>query len=558
MGLKLIRDVGGTYRRTWYATMRIEGKLTSRVLHIPVRGKIPVDASGRFSLRIRGDDAFEKSKAAAMTALSHILDSCKDDPAHLEKIAYNKATGSRLVDVPLSELPKRWRLQPKRRGTSETWLGVADTYFERFAKFARSQDLPKGIKSATTVNGISQELAQAYLVQLEGEYSHETVKKQIRLLSSAYELWATSGRPNPFAGFFGRNDKKDEIPHEPFSRAQLDRILELTEEDPLVHALAVTAAFTGMRIGDVCRLRWEDVNLDIGVISIVTSKAKVLANIPILDERFSQVLNRQIPENGHLTGFVFPLAAELYESKQDAVTKSIKPFIARALFERELAATPAQIVDEKKKPANLNMIRDAVLSARMPAVRRERILDTYTRFRSGASYSQIQSATGRARSVISSDLHAVEMLTGESVRPRKALGTGSKIDLLRLTQKNRERGCHAASLYGWHSFRTTFVTLAIEAGISPTDIGQIVGHTTAKMTLRYYKPRLKHFADRIRQQLYPSQGASATTKPPVLAETPQPAVDSTLATTIQAILSNPDLTAETRNAAILALTVPKK
>ena len=202
MGLKLIRDVGGTYRRTWYATMRIEGKLTSRVLHIPVRGKIPVDASGRFSLRIRGDDAFEKSKAAAMTALSHILDSCKDDPAHLEKIAYNKATGSRLVDVPLSELPKRWRLQPKRRGTSETWLGVADTYFERFAKFARSQDLPKGIKSATTVNGISQELAQAYLVQLEGEYSHETVKKQIRLLSSAYELWATSGRPNPFAGFF--------------------------------------------------------------------------------------------------------------------------------------------------------------------------------------------------------------------------------------------------------------------------------------------------------------------------------------------------------------------
>ena len=65
-------------------------------------------------------------------------------------------------------------------------------------------------------------------------------------------------------------------------------------------------------------------------------------------------------------------------------------------------------------------------------------------------------------------------------------------------------------------------------------------------------------ADRIRQQLYPSQGASATTKPPVLAETPQPAVDSTLATTIQAILSNPDLTAETRNAAILALTVPQK
>ena len=81
------------------------------------------------------------------------------------------------------------------------------------------------------------------------------------------------------------------------------------------------------------------------------------------------------------------------------------------------------------------MIRDAVMSARMPAVRRERILDTYTRFRSGTTYSQIQSAPGRARSVISADLHAVEMLTGESVRPPKALGTGAKIDLPQLSQK---------------------------------------------------------------------------------------------------------------------------
>lgn len=268
-------------------------------------------------------------------------------------------------------------------------------------------------------------------------------------------------------------------------------------------------------------------------------------------------LQKQLPENGRLTGFVFPVAADLYEIRQDQITKSIKPYIARALFEKELATIPAQIANEKKKPADLAAIRDTVNSARMPEERRTRILDTYTCFRSGESYLKIQATTNRARSVISANLRAVEELTGESVRPRKALGANAKVDLLRLTQKSRECGCHAASLYGWHSFRTTFVALAIEAGISPTDIGQIVGHTTTQMTLRYYKPRLKHFADRIRKQMSPAvQPLTLPTDNPTAPTTTIPASSANvlLASTIQSILANPDLAPDAKNAAIMALT----
>lgn len=538
MGLKLTKNREGQYRRMWYATLWIDDKLTSRSLDIPVRGSIPLDANGRFSLQIVGDAAFEKSKRAAQDALQSIIEKSKDDPAHLQKIAYNKATGRKLTEVYLDDLSQLWRELPKRRNTSEDWLKVADSFFSRFAAFAKTQMSGKHGKPCTKLNLVTPEIAQSYFALLEKEYSHETVKKQIRLLSSAYDLWATSGCPNPFAGFFSRNDKSDEIPHEPFSRSQLNRILELAAEDPTIYPLAVTAAFTGMRLGDVCNLQWENVNLDIGLISVVTSKAKILANIPILDMRLEEVLKRQIPASGRLAGPVFPSATRLYATKRDQITKAIKPFIARALFEKELATTPAQLENEVRKPLNLEQVRKIVCAANLPANRRERILDTYTRFKSGETYSKIQAATNRARSVISSDLQTVEALTGETIRPRKALSGKAKIDLLKMTQQSRLKGSHAASLYGWHSFRTTFVTLAIEAGLSPTDIGQIVGHTTTKMTLRYYKPRLKNFADSIRNKLR----ASAAPQSP------------DLATAIQSILASTDLTPEAKNAAILALS----
>ena len=79
MGLKLVKDNHGEYRRIWYATMHVNGttRLTSRRLKTPLRGKIPLDADGRFSLNLTGDEAFEKSKAAAAAEWKAILDTAR-------------------------------------------------------------------------------------------------------------------------------------------------------------------------------------------------------------------------------------------------------------------------------------------------------------------------------------------------------------------------------------------------------------------------------------------------------------------------------------------------
>ena len=62
MGLTLHKDRNGKYIRSWYAVMIINGKRTTRTLKTPLRGRIPTDEFGVFSLNLKGDAAFEKSK----------------------------------------------------------------------------------------------------------------------------------------------------------------------------------------------------------------------------------------------------------------------------------------------------------------------------------------------------------------------------------------------------------------------------------------------------------------------------------------------------------------
>ena len=73
-------------------------------------------------------------------------------------------------------------------------------------------------------------------------------------------------------------------------------------------------------------------------------------------------------------------------------------------------------------------------------------------------------------------------------------------DLLRLTRQKREAG-KSASLYGWHSIRATFVTLALMHNVPIEMVRRIVGHTTADMTMVYFRPTKLIVAETLRQQM---------------------------------------------------------
>ena len=199
----------------------------------------------------------------------------------------------------------------------------------------------------------------------------------------------------------------------------MKRLLNESTKNPFIYSLTITLAYTGLRLGDACLLRWDSVDLANEVIEVTTRKTRAQVIIPILP-RFRAVLESALAERTDNDEFVFPDAARLYKEKYSTLIRMGKLLFARALFADEA----------KRNNANVT-----------------------TKY------------------------------------------------LLRLTRQKRETGQRSASIFGWHAFRTTFVTIALMRKIPIEMVRRIVGHTTADMTMVYFRPTKFIVAETIRRQM---------------------------------------------------------
>jgi integrase len=90
---------------------------------------------------------------------------------------------------------------------------------------------------------------------------------------------------------------------EDLSRTQLTRLLAAIEKDehPLAGALMKMALFTGMRRGEMFKLRWSDINFERGFIFIKDPKGGPDQQIPLNDS--ARALLKALPKTGK---YVFP------------------------------------------------------------------------------------------------------------------------------------------------------------------------------------------------------------------------------------------------------------
>ena len=76
--------------------------------------------------------------------------------------------------------------------------------------------------------------------------------------------------------------------------------------------------------------------------------------------------------------------------------------------------------------------------------------------------------------------------------------------------ETRSRGLKKANTRGYHSLRTTFVTLAFEAGLAESTIRQITGHTTDVIARYYYQPRAESIREEFEQKMATIFGEEAS------------------------------------------------
>lgn len=506
MSLKIMPNLDGTFRPTWYGRISVKGQKKTTNLNVPIEGTIPVDSKGNVCLSAKGDEDFERSRKAALKAFEAWRRECQKDPAELQAKAYKARTGEDLEGLPLAKLYDYWRNNVIRAKTpSETWCGVIKNWLSRFSSFCQGEARANK-KRCETVNDVTLEIASAWFEHVKGAFAWETVSKMKHLVSGVFASLHSNGlaRKNPFAniqlrgGGTGENKK---ISRKALDVTELEKVLECAREDATIYPLVVAAACTGMRLGDVCNLKWADIDLRQGLITCVTAKAGVKVTIPIFG-RLGEVLEQlsPVPGDGKAPSpYAFPSAHASYIRNPDGIGRAVKPFFARAVFGDKEPTT-----DVSENGETQHELADVIHGAGFTEYERNRLMDVYNRFKAGQRSVDIAAALKVARSQVSMDLREIEKLTGQTLRPMAAISAARKtrLDLIEQTRQDRGIGKRAASVYGWHSFRHTFVILALQAGVPVEDVRLIVGHGEAEITLEnYYNPEKKHAAENMRKRM---------------------------------------------------------
>jgi integrase len=473
--LKRGRD--GKFRPNWYGDFQVDG--VRKVMNLGVKWRGTPPASG--SLRHEGDTAFEKSRTRAEAKLDvHVKDAHqKGHVQHLTERLIESKTGSAVEYTRIIDLAGRWRALGRGAPASEAHLVNCDAHFDRFVKFMRGRK-----PDAVYLYEVTAADAAAFVEEIRGKFAPATAQYGVRLLAKALGRFLPVGSANAFGEFIGmrKTGEGGVIHRQPFTPEELRKLLDAARDDEFLYPLVVTAMCSGMRRSDVCNLRWADVDLAGGMLTVKTSKTDANVEIPIFGPLRAVLQDR--PKKGK---HVFTDAVAMAAHNSQGVTYRFKALVARALDTKE-RTVPAIV-----PAASIEAEGAAAIAGHIPeGERRDRMLDTFRRYAAGASIRTIAKETGRPKGTISGDLHLISDWTGKRF-VRSSEGPSIKTRIARVTRAPRAIG-KAASVRDWHALRTTFVTLALSAGVPMELVRRVTGHATVEVVLKhYFRPDREQF-----------------------------------------------------------------
>ena len=107
--------------------------------------------------------------------------------------------------------------------------------------------------------------------------------------------------------------------------------------------------------------------------------------------------------------------------------------------------------------------------------------EIFTAYMDGQGINEVMESTRASRGSVSGNLNEIAGAIGcPVVRGRTA---GLKTDTL---QAERESGQRRASVRDFHSFRVTWITLALAAGVPLELVQRVTGHRTVEVVMKHY------------------------------------------------------------------------
>lgn len=481
----------GDLRPLWYGRFRLDGKIRETPL-CRWKGKPPASEKAYDE----GNRAFEDSRKVAEKMLEEFIEGRRseaDKTAMVERIyrAKYEKRGPRekrrhtIGAAKIADLYEIWKDRPRKKRPTVGRDAVARNIFAKFADYLK-RTAPRTTETAS----LRKEHVDGYLAEVEAEgVSARTWNGHLQMLRG------TILRADPYAEInrhLKEKPAKDEATahRTPFTADELERVFAAAaERDPLIHGLIVTAACTALRRGDVARLRWSSVDLKAGYVTVKTSKTGEDVEIPIFPPL------RTVLESIHRRGpFVFPEAEKIYRRAPDSLDRRLQAVLADAGFVRPLR-NPKASEFEKADPEEITeAVESAMDEAGWTEKRRTKAREILQRHLAGEPGRQIAAGLAISPGAVSTYLHDLEGLTSKAIVSEPAADEPDP-SALTVGEINPEAPRkRRPSLKGWHSFRTTWTTLALAAGVPLEIVARVTGHRTVEIVSKnYFRPGREQF-----------------------------------------------------------------
>jgi len=256
MSLKLYPHSGW-----WYADLLANGQRKTFNLRVRVAGVRPV------SLRVRGDGAFEVSRAEAVAAERELRRGLEDERHRARLVESLRRVGGS-GSMPLADLEKWAEGLLLRQGRSAKHAGESARIVGRFV-----ETLPAGMRA--------DQVSAAMLRKWWGEQKGEarTLNRRRAAVVWVFGQLLADGfvEANPAAGLRAARGQK--AAREMFSAEEVEALLAGAGE--LLRPLILVGVTTALRMGDAKGLRWEDVDLREGWVRVRTGKTGRVVEIPL-------------------------------------------------------------------------------------------------------------------------------------------------------------------------------------------------------------------------------------------------------------------------------------
>ena len=374
------------------------------------------------SLRDEGDNAFERSRAQALERLNKTIAEAKQKNDSAHLV-------ERIYEIKTGERIRTVALT----SLPAEWQRIPRRRKpnERYAAQCRSTlarfaafVLSQNPK-ADEMAHVTRDVARAFMeAESMRGVTAKTWNDTLKLLRATFKHLLPAGSINPFSNMPTR--EMETVFRKPFTPEELKAIVDAAREDDFIRPILITGMCTAMRRGDCCLLKWEDVDLARRFITVKTAKTGATVSIPIFPMLYDELAApASSPGSGAVKpseAYVFPKQAQMYLENPDGITWRVRKVFAAAGF------------------------KDA---------------------------EEEEGADGRDRKI-------------ERGLLQRSPQDGNGVVVRGEIHADRKEGLRRASVRGFHSFRVTWVTVALTRGVPLELVQKVTGHKATETVFKHY------------------------------------------------------------------------